>query len=133
MYSHKARNLKTAVMFGICLSFLIFAGSTFELLGELIVSQLETAVGSDLYGVVINPRGLPSFIDEGKISEFLKEQKEFDGAVLGWTMASPSLKYLLGKLNNGASVNTRFSDSTGYKSVNSNIYAVQSGFLDAVN
>jgi len=121
------------MMFGICLSFLIFAGSTFQLLGELIVSQLETAVGSDLYGVVINSRSLPNFIDEGKITQFLQEQKELDGAVVGWTFASPSLKYFLQKINGGSYVNTRFSDSTGYKSVNSNIYAVQPNFLDAVN
>jgi len=56
-----------------------------------------------------------------------------DGAVLGWTYASPSLKYFLAKINGGANVNTRFSDSTGYKSVNSNIYAVQRGYLEAVN
>lgn len=35
---HKNRNTKTAMMFTIALSFLIFAGSTFELLGNLIVS-----------------------------------------------------------------------------------------------
>lgn len=63
MESHSGRNLKTAIMFGICLSFLIFAGGTFKLLGELIVSQLEISVGSDLYGVVVNPVSLPSFID----------------------------------------------------------------------
>lgn len=38
MVSHSGRNLKTAMMFGICLSFLIFSGGTFKLLGELIVS-----------------------------------------------------------------------------------------------
>lgn len=35
---HKARNTKTAMMFTIALSFLIFAGSTFELIGNLFVS-----------------------------------------------------------------------------------------------
>lgn len=38
MESHASRNLKTAMMFGICLSFLIFAGGSFKLVGELIVS-----------------------------------------------------------------------------------------------
>lgn len=27
--AHKNRNIKTAIMFGLCLAFLIFAGSTF--------------------------------------------------------------------------------------------------------
>jgi predicted lysophospholipase L1 biosynthesis ABC-type transport system permease subunit len=40
--SHKKRNIKTAIMFAICLSFLIFAGSTFALIGNLIESTLET-------------------------------------------------------------------------------------------
>lgn len=35
---HEARNTKTAMMFTIALSFLIFAGSTFELIGHLIIS-----------------------------------------------------------------------------------------------
>ena len=38
MKSHSSRNTKTAIMFAICLSFLIFSGSTFSLLGNLIVS-----------------------------------------------------------------------------------------------
>jgi len=40
--SHKKRNIKTAIMFSICLSFLIFAGSSFALIGNLIESTLET-------------------------------------------------------------------------------------------
>ncbi len=35
---HESRNTKTAMMFTIALSFLIFAGSTFELIGHLIIS-----------------------------------------------------------------------------------------------
>ena len=38
LQSHKRRNIKTAIMFSICLSFLIFAGSTFNLIGTLIIS-----------------------------------------------------------------------------------------------
>jgi hypothetical protein len=35
---HSSRNTKTAIMFTVALSFLIFAGSTFELIGHLITS-----------------------------------------------------------------------------------------------
>lgn len=59
-------------MFAICLSFLIFAAGSFQLLGVLIVGQLETNVGSDLYGVIINPRSLPSFLDQYGITQFLE-------------------------------------------------------------
>ena len=36
--SHESRNTKTAMMFTVALSFLIFAGSTFDLIGNLILS-----------------------------------------------------------------------------------------------
>jgi hypothetical protein len=62
-------------MFAICLSFLIFAGSTFKLIGNLIVSSLETQVGADLYAIsasaAFRPGASTSFIDEIPISEFL--------------------------------------------------------------
>lgn len=35
---HEARNTKTAMMFTIALSFLIFSGSTFELIGHMIIA-----------------------------------------------------------------------------------------------
>ena len=47
--SHANRNTKTAMMFTIALSFLIFAGSTFLLIGNLVVSQLEGVLGADIY------------------------------------------------------------------------------------
>jgi hypothetical protein len=36
--SHEGRNTKTAMMFTVALSFLIFAGSTFDLIGNLVTS-----------------------------------------------------------------------------------------------
>jgi hypothetical protein len=38
--SHANRNTKTAMMFTIALSFLIFSGSTFQLIGNLVVATL---------------------------------------------------------------------------------------------
>jgi len=72
MESHQRRNTKTAIMFAICLSFLIFAGSTFKLIGKLIVSGLESRVGADIYAGVLDIRGLSTFVDDGPISEFLQ-------------------------------------------------------------
>lgn len=59
--SHEKRNTKTAVMFAICLSFLIFAGSTFMLIGTLITNTIENQVGSDLYGIDFSGA---SYLDE---------------------------------------------------------------------
>jgi hypothetical protein len=60
-------------MFAICLSFLIFAGSTFKLIGTLIKSQLEESVGADFYATTIDYRSMNTFIDDGPISQFLVE------------------------------------------------------------
>jgi len=69
--SHKRRNTKTAIMFTISLSFLIFAGSAMGLLTRLLASQAETALGADLYAFVIWPSA-STIIDEGRITQFLK-------------------------------------------------------------
>jgi len=71
LQSHERRNTKTAIMFAITLSFLIFAGSTFVLLGHLMISQLETSMGADLYGMTLDSKHLTTIIDDGGISEFL--------------------------------------------------------------
>ena len=63
--SHANRNTKTAMMFTIALSFLIFAGSTFLLIGNLVVSQLEGVLGADIY---VTSQFSPNFIDEIRIS-----------------------------------------------------------------
>lgn len=47
--SHESRNTKTAMMFTVALAFLIFAGSTFDLIGNLVVSQIEGVIGADVY------------------------------------------------------------------------------------
>ncbi len=60
LQSHEKRNTKTAVMFTITLSFLIFAGSTFKLISHLITSQIESFVGTDL---MISSSASSSFLD----------------------------------------------------------------------
>jgi hypothetical protein len=47
--SHEGRNTKTAMMFTVALSFLIFAGSTFNLIGNMVTSQLVGVLGADVY------------------------------------------------------------------------------------
>jgi len=57
-------------MFTICLSFLIFASSTFTLIGNLIVSSLELALGADLY-VTATDKKLNAMVKEQTITDFL--------------------------------------------------------------
>lgn len=61
MHAHRNRNTKTAIMFAICLSFLLFAGSVFELLGAVMQKTVANQMGNDLYGKSLN--SLTSFID----------------------------------------------------------------------
>lgn len=58
--SHESRNTKTAMMFTVALAFLIFAGSTFDLIGNLVVSQIEGVLGADVY---ISSTFGPNYID----------------------------------------------------------------------
>jgi len=54
----------------------------------------------------------------------LKEQQDIDGAVAGWSLTSPSLKYLLRKFDPIEKRETYFSDFAGFKEVKTNIYAI---------
>ena len=71
--AHKTRNLKTATMFACSLAFLIFAGTTFQLVGDLIIFQAESVFATDLFSIVVDVYGLPIFLHEGKITEFLED------------------------------------------------------------
>ena len=124
MEANKKRNTNTAIMFALCLSFLIFAGSAFELFAMLILSTMESTVGTDLYGVVIDSVNLGEFIDEGPIDKFLQEQHDIDGAVSKWSFASPSLKNVLRKFDPIELRETYFSDFSGYKQVKTNIHGI---------
>ena len=73
MESNKKRNTNTAIMFTLCLSFLIFAGGFFELFSLLIKNGLQSQIGSDLYVVTLDSIKLNEFINEGPIAEFLQE------------------------------------------------------------
>ena len=60
------------MMFVIAMSFLIFAGCVFELMGLLIISQVESTMGGvDLYSTsLLSPL---NYLDEGPIRAFLEE------------------------------------------------------------
>ena len=82
------------MMFVIALSFMIFAGCIFELMGLLIVSQVEMTMGGvDLYAT--STASVSSYLNEGPITQFLKDQKTYDGGVVSYTYASTDLNDLL--------------------------------------
>lgn len=53
LQGHKGRNTKTAMMFTIALSFLIFAGSTFSLMALMINQTLQSLFAADLYATTV--------------------------------------------------------------------------------
>ena len=82
------------MMFVIALSFMIFAGCIFELMGLLIVSQVEMTMGGvDLYAT--SKASVSSYLNEGPITQFLKDQNSYDGGVVSYTYASTDLNELL--------------------------------------
>lgn len=129
---HMSRNTKTAMMFTVALSFLIFAGSTFDLIGHLIVSQLESTIGSDLYA---STTPSPSYLDEGTLIGFLEEQKKIDGAVISYAFASNELSALSNRIAPTSNYRTRFyfGSSSGYNQVKVRVYSVDENYLRVVN
>lgn len=111
--SHESRNTKTAMMFTVALSFLIFAGSTFDLIGNMVVTQLESVLGADVY---ITTRFSPNYIDEGPIVQFLEEQKAIDQAITGYSFSTVELTEILKacRVNGQALQRLMFSSASGY-------------------
>ena len=67
--SHIKRNAKTAILFTICLSFLIFGGSALTLSGNLILGAIKNIIGCDI--LVFSPaKGV--YLPEVKLREFFK-------------------------------------------------------------
>lgn len=61
LYSHGSRNTKTSIMFSIALSFVIFAGCGFEMIGHLIVAEVESFMGADFF---ITSSASAKYLDE---------------------------------------------------------------------
>ena len=77
------------MMFALCLAFLIFCGTSFKLIGDLLVLQAEGFFATDLYAQCIDPEWkMISMLHERKISELLESERERDGAVIDFTFIS---------------------------------------------
>ena len=120
-------------MFTIALSFLIFAGSTFELIGHMIISQLESTVGADLYATSIASKA--NYIDEGPLIQFLEEQKAKDGAVESYSFATTEINELFRRVapNSNAVQRIYIGSACGYNQVRTKLYGLQRNYLQVVN
>jgi len=128
LQAHAHRNIKTAMMFTIALSFLIFAGSTFALIATLIESALIGVFSADLY---VTAEFSPSYLDQGQLIQYLDGRKQ-DGTVIDYTFQPPELRSYLESLSPSymSDFKVRISTSSSFKSVKASVYAVDSNFLD---
>jgi hypothetical protein len=132
MKAHRTRNLKTATMFACSLAFLIFAGTTFQLIADLIVFQAESFFATDIFAMVLDYESLPIFLHEGKITEFLEEQRNLDGAVVDYSFVAPGLFYLHNRLMPYWSNWGNFYDLSQTKSPEDlDVYGVQRSHMNA--
>jgi len=88
-HSHKKRNMKTAMLFTIALSFLVFSGSSLLLIGNLILGFIKNFVGGDivissfLSGNHLPEKDLRAFCDREMVKEKpLMEMYAFAGLEL---------------------------------------------------
>lgn len=58
-------------MFSVALSFLIFAGCIFELVGGVMQKAVRSQVAGDIRTVNIRPAALDSLLDEDRLTEYL--------------------------------------------------------------
>lgn len=137
LQSHQRRNTKTAIMFAISLSFLIFAGSTFTLIARLIQRQLISSMGADLFALAPDlggiGAGLGSIIEDGPIDRFLSDQKAEHGDVEAWTFVSCNIDLLFQNLQRTSERQTFLTDFGGYKPIATAIFSVQENYLEATD
>lgn len=132
LQSHQRRNTKTAIMFAISLSFLIFAGSTFALIARLVQRLLISSMGADLYAITADFRPFGSVLEDAKIDRFLEEQKAHQD-VEAWTYVSFNLDLLFQKLTGNTERTTFLTDFTGYKPISTAVFSVQDNYLEATD
>lgn len=125
--SHRSRNLKTALMFSVALSFVVFASASFHLIGKMIISTLEASLGSDLFAMSTDT-SLTNMIDEGAISTFLQVQKDHYSDISGWSYKSQELYNVLKAC--GLNFKPQLLTVSGTIGSYIHLYSVSENFLD---
>jgi hypothetical protein len=130
LLSHEARNTKTAMMFTVALSFLIFAGSTFDLIGNLVTSQLVGVLGSDVYITsLLSPK---NFLDERALIKFLEEQRSINGTVTSYGFVTSEMTDILNKIGTGKA-RFHLGSASGFNEAEVRLYGMQENYLQIVN
>lgn len=119
MKAHDNRNSKTALMFTICIAFLIFSGTGFNLQINVIENNLRLLIGSDI-GVEDASFGL----DEANMRIFLESYiKKHPNNIAGYSFSSVPLDAMPGVYL------PQFSPLSGFPSKDCKIMGVESNYL----
>ncbi len=84
LIAHRTRSAKTALMFSLSISFIVFAGTMFSLQADAAMDNLKQYSGAD---VLLSTENVP--LDHKAIAEYLRNRSDI---VVGWTTTSFSLK-----------------------------------------
>lgn len=91
--SHKKRNTKTAIMFTIALSFLIFSGTTIKLQGGVVVNNIRAQFGADFVIMSLSPE--TKYMNESGIRGFMADyMRKYPNDVENFTFITLPLEKL---------------------------------------
>ncbi|CAG9323306.1 unnamed protein product [Blepharisma stoltei] len=126
LVGHSSRNWKSSLMVSMSLSFIIFAGVSFNLEGSITTKLLYNSFGGDLY--IYQPTSKDTGLAEGDIRNWLDNiyGKNHSDNIKGYTFAS-------GPLDNLPDIgSTAISNICGDPSQSTNIIGVEEHYLDAI-
>lgn len=92
---HSVRNQKTSIMFMIALSFVIFAGSTLELVSGFIVDISKSILGGDIW---IHNYGRDNTLRENDLRKYFQNfNQKFPNTIKNYTFLSYPLSDIIGQ------------------------------------
>jgi len=123
MNAHHKRNSKTALMFTLGTSFILFAGTIFSLQSAILVDNVRLAAGSDILGYSLG-KAKDAPIDEVNIRKFLDaEKRKSNGAVQDYTLISYGMDVL-------PELATSAYNLAQYPVFNPKVFGIASNYLD---
>jgi hypothetical protein len=127
MQGHIHRNAKTAIMFTIALSFLIFTGSSFMLIGNMLSSQIQAFAGANFMINAIFDEG--NYLPETDITAFLQQNSKI---VDSWSYESAMMQTVLNDLSSSYDdeFNMAISGASGFGKIEAMFMTVDENFLD---
>lgn len=126
LHGHSHRNKKTAFLFNMCISFIIFSGSIFKLQQNTLVSNVRLTVGSDIVVQSLDSN-FELQLDEDLLREYLLEkQKEVDSGISAFSFVTFSINDL------ETFRSTRLSNIVNFPDRQTLLYGIEENFLDSV-